>query len=362
MRERRWDGVFVFGRAVYIDPYKFYRIVGYSLLILDWVMFSHYYNCFFLKNLKKIWRCIMFITAVVLINVFLHLYKGYFIRIIFFYICWFFIIYWLFSVFLFLFKKSQYTVFTRIVQRFWKRSLYLFWLLELALFFIYLFLTLISPQEYLFVDMVSLHYSYIFNLFSFFKNIFFVLILIFLVNLSLILWKYNTFRGLLQIFILFYFLIILQEDFIQFFYINQYYSNIVCVLDNDWDKEFQDVYLWNIECGNLKRRTLLHYFFILGFLKFWHTFFIVGFFLFFEVINIKTKHNSYNILASVLQNCYFLLLFTFILKIIFLKSYISYMYEYVYYWFFLNNHFYDYNALYYIFSLKYFFFFINDLF
>ena len=168
--------------------------------------------------MRNFFNLILIFLLLLIFNVLLLLYKNNFIRIFFFNLCWFFLSYWLLSTFVFLFKKSQYSIFTRIIQRFWKRSLYLFWLLEIVLFSIYLFLTLIAPQEYLFVDMVSLHYSYIFNLSSFFKNIFIVVILILFLNINILLYKNNFFKNFLQVLILILFLNILQDDFIQFFF------------------------------------------------------------------------------------------------------------------------------------------------
>lgn len=347
-------------KFIFRKPIVLNKIIGYCLLQLDWDKFTNFYNVVTRRSNFFKWNLIVVIIVIVLFNMLLLLYRGNFLRVIFFNLCWVFLGYWLISTFIFLFKKAQYTSFTRIIQRFWKRSLYLFWLLEVVLFSIYLFLTLIAPQEYLFVDMVSLHYNYVYNLLPFFKNIFLVVVLILSLNLNILLFKYNVSRVVIQTIILVLFLNILQDDFIQFFLINQYYTNTVCVLDVDYDDVFGEKYLWNIEVANLKKRTVLHYFFMLGFLKFWHTFFIVGFFLFFELISLRTKHVSYNILSSNLQNCYFLLFFTFILKIIFFKNYMNYLYEYVYYWFFVNNHFFDYNYFYYLISYKYFIFPLYD--
>ena len=350
------------GKITTEEPFKLNRLLAYCLLQLDWSSLTLNYNTVLLKTLKNFWNLLIVVVMVLLFNIMLVFYRNNVLRLIFFNICWFFLIYWLLSTFIFLFKKSQYSIFTRMIQRFWKRSLYLFWLLEVMLFSIYLFLTLISPQEYLFVDTVVLTYNYTYNMLPFFKNIFLVVILILLLNLGILLWKYNTHRKVLQTVILLIFLYILQVDFMQFFYINQYYTNTVCKLVTFGDSVLPDTHVWNIEVAKLKRRTLWHYFFVLSFLKFWHTLFIVSFFLFFDLINIKLKHTSYNILSATLQNCYFLLFFTFILKIVLFKTYMNYLYEYVYYWFFVNNHFFDMGYMYHIFSIKDFLFVFYDFF
>lgn len=291
---------------------------------------------------------IVFIFLISVIN-------NYFFRSFFFLICWFFVFYWLFSTFIFLYKKSQYSIYTSIIQGFWKRALYLFWLLELFLFCIYLFLTLITPQETLFLmDYSSQYFSYVMNFINFFKNIFNVIVVILLTNLLILTHKYNSLQNFL-IFLVFIMLVnILIDDFIQFFNISQFYNNV------GW--KFNDlVNVWELEAEDLKLRTLTHYFFLLIFLKIWHTVFIIVFFLFFENIILHGYTYSYNILASFLQNFYFLLFFAFILKIILMKGYMNYLYEYVYYWFFINFHFYDLNHLFTLFSAKYICFLLNDV-
>ena len=58
-----------------------------------------------------------------------------------------FVSYWTVSIFIFLFKKSLFATTTTIIQRYWKRALYLFWSLEIILFSIYFYLLLICPTE-----------------------------------------------------------------------------------------------------------------------------------------------------------------------------------------------------------------------
>ena len=48
-------------------------------------------------------------------------------------------LYWLFSGFVFFIKKYQYSKFTSVIQRFWKRTYILFWLIESGVFLIFFF-------------------------------------------------------------------------------------------------------------------------------------------------------------------------------------------------------------------------------
>lgn len=281
--------------------------------------------------------------------------NGVFLRSIFFGIVWFYITYWLLSIFIFLYKKSQIGVYTSIIQRFWKRALYLFWILELFLFIIYLFLTLISPQEPLYMqDMFYLYINYVSNLKPFFINLFKIIVLILGFNILLLSIKYNSFNLYLSYCLLIGLLIILNDDFAQFYTLHQFYQY------NSWKFEVE-VRVWELEMAELKFRTGLHYFYILGFLKFFHTLFIVIFFIFFENLSFFTKNSSFNTISASLQNLYFLLFFSFILKILFLKYFMNLNFDSVYYWFYVNNHYYSNNTLFYLFPLKHIFYIYFDL-
>lgn len=299
--------------------------------------------------LLKLLLFILYITLISIIN-------NFFAKALMFHVMWGFMGYWLLSTFIFLFKKSQYTIYTRIIQRFWKRALYLFWLLEINLFLIYLYLTLISPQESLYMmDYAYLYNQYIFQLNSFFSLLLTLTLIILLSNIILLLYKYNTYYNIFNLILSILLFTVLYEDSLQFYYINQFYNNLQWIYDDKDD-------IWELENSIIRLRPYLNYLYLLVFLKLWHTIFIVIFFWFFEIHSFSTKNVSFNILAAQHQNFYFLMFFGFILKIVFLKNYMNYLYEYIYYWFFVNYHFFDYSYIYYLFNYNYLVFFFNDLF
>lgn len=313
---------------------------------------SNFYLNLSYKNILSIFiKLLLSIIYIVLISII----NNFFAKSLLFHIMWAFMGYWLLSTFIFLFKKSQYTIYTRIIQRFWKRALYLFWLLEVNLFLIYLYLTLISPQESLYMmDYAYLYNQYLFQLNPFFSLILNLVTILLISNIIILLYKYNTYSIFFIILLSILLLTILYDDSVQFYYINQFYNNVQWLYD---DKE--DV--WELENSVLRLRPYLNYLYLLVFLKLWHTVFIVIFFWFFEIHTFSLKNTSFNILAAQHQNFYFLLFFGFILKIIFLKNYMNYLYEYVYYWFFVNYHFFDLTYIWYLYSPKYLFYLINDL-
>lgn len=313
--------------------------------------FNWFNKPFTLGNLISIiLKLLLALIYVILISII----NNFFTKALMFHIMWGFMGYWLLSTFIFLFKKSQYTIYTRIIQRFWKRALYLFWLLEINLFLIYLYLTLISPQESLYMmDYAYLYNQYIFQLIPTFSLLLNLVTILLLSNIIIILHKYNSYAYVFNLMLSLLLLTILYDDSLQFYYINQFYNNLQWSYDDKED-------LWELENSIIRLRPYLNYLYLLVFLKLWHTVFIVIFFWFFEIHTFSIKNTSFNILSAQHQNFYFLMFFGFILKIVFFKNYMNYLYEYVYYWFFVNYHYFDYSYIYYLFNYKYLIFFVFD--
>lgn len=295
--------------------------------------------------------------------------SGVFIRGILFALSFFFIMYWVVSIFVYLYKKGQYGVFTRIIQRFWKRALWLFWLLELFLFCIYLFLAVISPQEVAYMlDNSQLMVDPTSHIKSFFTNTLNALIIILLLNAQLLLHKYNTWRQLVNATITALLLKAATEDFLQFFAVNSFYSgyswnhtHLDATTPNAAVYRVAELGVWEQEVVELKTRTAAHYTYLLVFLKLWHTVFILTVFIFLDNVTNRTHGGSYNTLAANLQNFYFLMFFNYILKIALVKHYLGYLGTYVFYWFFVNYNTYDIAYAYHLFDANYLLFMWSDL-
>jgi hypothetical protein len=72
--------------------------------------------------------------------------------------------YWLISGFVFFIKKYQFGKYTSVVQRFWRRTYILFWLIEITTFSVFLFLTINASQEsfYMF-DQISIFKTHLYS-------------------------------------------------------------------------------------------------------------------------------------------------------------------------------------------------------
>lgn len=244
-----------------------------------------------------------------------------------------FTLYWTCSIFIFLFKRSLYKSFTVVIQRYWKRTLYLFWCLEFYLFGIYLYLILVAPTEVEWLlDQPQLFTSKWWDGNLFFNKILLVLLVILLViECSFILLYGNMLLlYILSLAITTLLLIIIFSDLTQTFLYSIYFSGIY------WDFDM-DTNTWALMTGIDKTRTVTQYIFLLTLLKFWHTVFIVGVWLVTTMFLVQSPYIGQGAFAANKQNFFFLYGFAFIWVLFLYKAFANYSYEYVYQWFFVNN-------------------------
>lgn len=325
----------------------------------EYTNLSPFFRSYVNLNASKVYTAAALTIGLVAFNIIIGYSAGVFLRNFLFGLSFFFIAYWLVSIFTYLLKKSRFGVFTRMIQRFWKRALYLFWILEVGLFCIYLFLTVISPQEVAYMlDNQQLFFFYNNNFNAFFISLLKPLTIILLGNIYLLCHKYNTASGPLVAVLALLLINSLYDDFVQFFAINQHYTGMVWThtgveTPKNAFSRTTHVGIWEVEAAELKLRPYMHYLYLLVFLKLWHTLFIVYFFLFFENARLYTDRTSFNVIAANIQNFYFLMFFNYILKISLIKNYLNYLGAFIYYWFYINHNSYDASYMYEIFSWRY---------
>ena len=208
------------------------------------------------------------------------------------------------------------------------------------------------------LDNQQLFFFYNNDLSSFFTTLLKPVTVILLGNIYLLCHKYNTYAGPVAALLTILLVNALYDDFIQFFTVNQHYSSMVWThagvkASKGSLVRTTHIGVWEVEVAELKLRPYMHYLYLLVFLKLWHTLFIVYFFLFFENVRLYTDKVSFNIIAANVQNFYFLLFFNYILKVSLLKTYLSYLGGFVYYWFYTNHSAYDVSYMYELFSWSY---------
>ena len=240
--------------------------------------------------------------------------------------------------------KYKYGKFTSAIQRFWKRTGMVFWLIEGFLFLLFFYYFLNSSQEPLYMfDYSSLNQELLIQLKITFKNLLLLSLAIYLsfiliINLNYLNYFQNLFILLLILLIVFYSLYI--ESY-QFIYIISLYA------DKFW--LFEDIsQSWILEIEQNNIRVKQQYFILCLIAKYWHFIFIFISWFFFFIKSIEIKKISYTMLGYNTQN----LLILYVLNILCLIQWIKYgskkFLEITYYWFhiqyddkILNNFFFE---------------------
>ena len=241
--------------------------------------------------------------------------------------------YWLFSGFTFFLKKYQYRYFTSSLQRFWKRSYAIFWMLEFYTFAIFFYLTSMASQEPFFMyDNAQFFKTHLFSWRFFLLKMFLATVLITVTYFLIIATKWSTISKLdnLMMLITFILLYIVWVEFYQFFHVISYYGNMV------W-KISEDTSYWYLENEFKKTRINNHFVTICLMAKFWHIIFTLIFWLFFVVRGLEMTRVRYPLLVANFQNFIFVYILAWIymypwIKFVFLK-----LFNTPYYWFYINN-------------------------
>lgn len=271
-----------------------------------------------------------FMSIISLASVYLIFYALY-LQFVFYGFIAFFVFYWVSSIFVFLFKSGVYSKATSVVQRFWKRTLYLFWSIEFFLFFIYGWLVLIAPSE---VEWMF-HQSQLFSgtyvegslLFS---QILFTLSIIYVTTLVQYFMAYSKVELFLLSLLLLLFAVLIGDGS-QIITLSLYYGGV--------STNFNSIDLtWSV-CGDILENSAKgNYTWLVVLLKFWHTAFIVVFYLFILMFFLQTGRSFHGMYSSIMQNFAFLYLFSFILYYFLVKVYLNIVYSYVYSWFLINKY------------------------
>ena len=241
--------------------------------------------------------------------------------------------YWLLSGFVFFFKKYQFGKYTTSIQRFWRRSYILFWLIEGGTFLVFLFLTMNSSQEsfYMF-DQVSIFKTHLYSWKFFFLKLFPSVVLIVITYLLLVSLKWNLYskHSIWLLFLTFFLTYIVWLEFYQFFHVVNFYGNLNWIYD-------VDDHSWSLEQEPRRTRIVNHYINLMFILKFWHIVFIYGFWIFFVLRCWETKRIRYPLLAANYQNFIILYIFTWVFMYPWFKFFFRRFLDMPYYWFYVNN-------------------------
>ena len=300
--------------------------------------FKKYYKNFYsfgllsLYNLiKYVFISLLFFVIVVYYTILTKLIP--FNKVVFSWVCGVMFIYWLVSGFVFFFKKYQFGKYTSVIQRFWKRTYILFWLIEGATFSVFLFFSLNASQESIYMfDQINVFKSHLYSWKLFFLKLFPITLLVVFLYLLLITIKFNFYSkySIILLLITFFLTNLVWLEFYQFYHVINFYSNL------NWNYD-QDENFWILEQDPRKTRVVNHYVMVIFILKFWHIIFIYGFWIFFLLRSYEIKRIKYSLLAANFQNIIILYIFTWVFMYPWFKFFFKNLIDSPYYWFYINN-------------------------
>ena len=303
-------------RLFFLFSYDYFLIQFYQLFLITFVSFKaslkvnaeRSQHCF-LAGFTFLWKHIKFwIPSILLIIIIIYyslVIKTFqFSRIV---VEWFLVsmsFYWLISGFVFFGKKYKFGKFTSAIQRFWRRSFIIFWLIESSFFVVFIYLLFNASQEPVFTyDLIQLKKFRLFSWRLFIYKVFPIYVIIILSYILLlnintnVFSKYVLFLLLISIFLTYIFWV----EFYQFFYILNWYGEIIWIFDLE-DK------VWYAESVFKRARLVNHYLTICIIAKFWHIVFIYIFWIFFILRTLENKNINYVVLSTNLQNMIILLI------------------------------------------------------
>lgn len=241
-------------------------------------------------------------------------------------------LYWLMSGFVFFIKKYQYSKFTSVIQRFWKRTYILFWLIESGVFATFFYLTLNASEEPTYMyDQLKLYKTHLFSWRWFLIKLIPMLSLIIIGYFTQLSLKWNLFSKQSSLLLLLTLIIVylVWLEFYQFFHVINFYGNLVWVYD-------YDEFLWNLELEFRRTRLSNNYVAVCLMAKFWHLVFIFVFWVFFILRVNEIKRVRYPLFTANLQNFIILYIMSWLYMYPWLKFLFRPHLDTPYYWFFLN--------------------------
>lgn len=289
----------------------------------------------FLGGLKFFWQAFKFWVVGILLAYFAIYYLMYIRSLSFAKVSTVYLIatmfsYWLMSGFVFFIKKYQYSKFTSSIQRFWRRTLSYFWLVEFYLIGIFLWMLLNASQEPIFMfDQISIFKTHHFSWKLFLLKIVPVILLILLTYILMISLKWSTFskNSVLLLSVTLLMLYVFWCEFYQFFHVVNFYGNLNWSFDSDEN-------LWTLELESRKTRTLNTYVSFCLMVKFWHLVFVLAFWLFFIMRSNELRRSRYPLLSANFQNILIIYFFSIIHMVPWIKNFYRRFFDNPYYWFF----------------------------
>lgn len=292
----------------------------------------------YMFGLRSVWKHLRLWVLPITIAI-LFIYYSFFLRslpfakIFFGYILLANLFYLLLSGFVFFFKKYQYRLYTTAIQRFWRRSLIIFWAIEATLFITFIYLMLNANQEPVYVyDNIQIYKTHFYSWRYFLIKIILSALLIVLTYMLLLSLRWNTFSKTNNIAVVIT-LLLLYITWLEFY---QFFHLMNCYGTSNWVYDFSE-HLWNLELEFKRTRIVNHYVTIGLVAKFWHIVFAVVFWVFFILRGVESSRYRYPLLSANLQNFLIIYIMSWLYMYPWFKYSARKALDMPYFWFFVNN-------------------------
>lgn len=229
-------------------------------------------------------------------------------------------------------NKYKYGKFTSAIQRFWKRTSIVFWLVEGFLFVIFFYYFLNSSQEPIYMhDYTSLNQEILIQLDTSYKNMILISLSIYLCYLLLLNVNYLTYYQSL------FLLALISYTITYMLYVESYqFVYTVCLFaDKLWIFE-PSTQIWILECEYNNLRVKQQYFVLCLIAKYWHFIFIFVSWFFFVIKCIEVGKLNYNLLGYNVQNLLILYVLNLFCLIQWVKILFKKFLEIIFYWFYVQ--------------------------
>ena len=230
--------------------------------------------------------------------------------------------------------KYRYGKYTSAIQRFWKRTGIVFWLIEGFLFFLFFYYFLNSSQEPLFMqDYSNLNQEFVVQLKTSYRNLILLSATIYGCFILILSLNYITYAQSILILLL----ISLEVFYMLYIESYQFVYTVLIFSEDEWVLEDEvEGFFWLLDLDVSNIRVKHQYFILCLVAKYWHFIFIFVSWFFFILKSIESQKINFTLLGYNTQNLVILYILNICCLVQWIKVVFKKFFEITYYWFFIQ--------------------------
>ena len=230
--------------------------------------------------------------------------------------------------------KYRYGKYTSAIQRFWKRTGIVFWLIEGFLFFLFFYYFLNSSQEPMFMqDYSNLNQEFVVQLKTSYRNL--ILLSSTIYGCFILILSLNYINYVQSILIL----ILISLEVLYMLYVEsyQFVYTVLVFSEDEWILEDEaEGFFWLLDLDVSNVRVKHQYFILCLVAKYWHFIFIFVSWFFFILKSIENQKINFTLLGYNTQNLLILYVLNICCLVQWIKVVFKKFFEITYYWFFVQ--------------------------